>query len=91
LVTDVSALGGLTGLRTLQLGSNLISDIGGFEKLTNLEYLNLSNNSISDIGPLLNNPGIGAGDTVVLQDNPVDCADVAALRAKGVTVYSDCE
>jgi hypothetical protein len=39
---------------------------------------------------LLDNAGLGAGDRVGLQSTNVSCADVAALRAKGVTVYSDC-
>jgi hypothetical protein len=39
---------------------------------------------------LLDNTGLGAGDTVYLQFTNVSCTDVAALEAKGVTVLSDC-
>ena len=39
---------------------------------------------------LLDNTGLGAGDTVYLWSTNVRCADVAALQDKGVTVYSDC-
>jgi hypothetical protein len=39
---------------------------------------------------LLDNTGLGAGDTVDLRSTSVSCTDVAALQAKGVTVLSDC-
>jgi hypothetical protein len=39
---------------------------------------------------LLDNTGLGAGATVYLWSTNVRCADVAALQARGVTVYSDC-
>jgi hypothetical protein len=48
------------------------------------------NPNLTDIQPLLDNAGLGAGDTVYLQATSVSCTDVAALQAKGVTVQSDC-
>ena len=59
-------------------------------ELTSLRDLDLDNNSITDIQPLLDNTGLGVGDTVSLSGTSVSCADVAALEAKGVTVFSDC-
>jgi len=46
------------------------------------------NPDLTDIQPLLDNTGLGAGDTVYLQATSVSCTDVAALQAKGVTVQS---
>jgi hypothetical protein len=56
-----------------------------------LTRLELSDNpNLTDIQPLLDNTGLGAGDRVYLLSTSVSCTDVAALRAKGVTVGSDC-
>jgi internalin A len=89
-ISDISALSGLTSLTYLNLYGNSISDISALSGLTSLTNLYLYNNSISDIQPLLDNSGLGAGDTVNLWFTNVSCTDVAALQAKGVTVYSDC-
>ena len=81
----------LTNLTTLALTSNSISDISALSGLTSLRNLNLNNNrNLTDIQPLLDNAGLGVGDTVHLQSTSVSCTDVAALQAKGVTVLSDC-
>jgi hypothetical protein len=45
---------------------------------------------LSSIAALLNNAGLGTGDYVSLYGTSVSCADVTALQAKGVTVFSDC-
>jgi hypothetical protein len=59
--------------------------------LTNLTYLTLNNNQhLNDIQSLLDNTGLGAGDWVDLKSTSVNCTDVAALQAKGVSVDSDC-
>ena len=88
-ISDVSALSGLTRLRELDLTFNSISDIGPLSGLTSLMNLFLSSNSdLTDIQPLLDNAGLGAGDTVsLLNVNPaMPCAEVAQLRNKGVLV-----
>jgi len=96
-ITDLSALSGLTNLRELRLHSSFdpnpypITDISPLSGLTSLTILDLSNNTgLSNIQPLLDNTGLGAGDTVLLNNTNVNCTDVAALEAKGVTVVSDC-
>jgi hypothetical protein len=47
-----------------------------------------------DIRPLVANTGLGPGDTVALEKNPIDCqasaADIQALRSRGVHVRVDC-
>ncbi len=90
-ITDVSALVALTSLDYLSLSGNPIVDIGPLGGLTELETLYLARNlALFDIGPLLDNTGLGSGDTVDLTDTNASCADVTALRAKGVTVTSPC-
>ncbi len=55
--------------------------------LTSLTDVALPNNpGVTDFQPLLGNAGRGAGGTVDLRFTGVRCADVAALRAKGVSV-----
>ena len=90
-ITDISELSGLTSLRELLLDNNSITVISALSGLRRLRDVGLSNNSgLSNIQPLLDNIGLGAGDEVLLTSTNVNCADVAALEAKGVTVTSDC-
>ena len=90
-ITDISELSGLTSLRELLLDNNSITVISALSGLRRLRDIGLSNNSgLSNIQPLLDNIGLGAGDEVLLTSTNVNCADVAALEAKGVTVTSDC-
>ncbi len=91
-ITDLSALSGLTSLTgTLWMNGNSITDLSVLRGLRNLAVLTLHTNpDLSNIQPLLDNPGLGAGDDVLLQSTKVSCTDVHALRAKGVGVVSDC-
>jgi len=90
-ITDIGALSELTSLMTLSLRDNSITDISALSELTSLGRLFLQGNAgLSNIQPLLDNTGLGAGDTVWLSSTSVSCTDVAALEAKGVTVESDC-
>jgi hypothetical protein len=87
-VSDISVLRGMTNLEALSLSGNMITEISALSGLTRLTGLRLYNNSISHIQPLLDNTGLGAGDTVDLRSTSVGCSDVTALGAKGVTVRS---
>jgi len=93
-VMDVSALAALTDLRHLVLHGNRVSDIGVLQGMTELTFLHLNNNRVSDILPLVNNAGLGTGDRVYLQGNPLSAAScgthIPALEDRGVTVLSDC-
>lgn len=90
-ISDISVVSGFTNLRYLYAQNALITDISALSGLTALEYVGLNGNTdLTDIQPLLSNPGIGAGDNVLLAGTSVDCADVDALRAKGANVSSDC-
>ena len=71
-----------------------ITNLFGIEYCTNLTILHFEFHAITDIAPLVNNPGLGAGDEVGLEDNPLSpqaYLDIATLEARGVTVYYDAE
>ena len=90
-ITSLMGIQNLTSLGFLVLDNNSITDISALSGLTSLVGLGLNGNpNLTDIQPLLDNTGLGAGDTVFLSNTNVSCTDVAALQAKGVTVESDC-
>lgn len=90
-ISDIGALAGTRGLVNLQLERSSITDLSALGGLPDLYKLNLLGNlELSDIQPLLENPGLGAGDVVNLAATRVACEDVAALQAKGVQVSSRC-
>jgi len=89
-IEDISHLADLTKLTWLYVNNNDLSDISSLTGLTRLIRVQLSHNSISDIEPLVDNTGLGEGDTVWLEGNPLSAeADdhIDDLRARGVTVY----
>ena len=90
---SISVLSNLTNLTKLYLGNNRISDISALSNLTNLTVLRLFDNSISDISPLVANTGLGAGDLVDVERNPLSSASInthiPALQRRGVTVEFD--
>jgi len=89
-ITDVSALRRLTSLTELRINGNQITDVSALKVLTSLAGLDLRfNPELSDIQPLLDNPGLGAGDRVELRFTRVSCSDAALLEAKGVMVHNE--
>ena len=92
-IRDISPLSSLTSLTTLYLSGNQISDLSPLSGLTSLTYLYLNSNQISDIKSLVNNPGIGPGDYVHLEGNPLNSSSIntwiPALEWRGVNVYWD--
>ena len=90
-MSDISALSGLTSLTNLWIARNSISDISVLSGLTSLRELNLNDNLIVDAKPLVDNTGLGSGDTVKLRRNPLSAQSVnthiPAVRARGATVY----
>ena len=86
-IGDLGGIESLTSLRGLYLPSNSIIDISALSGLTSLSSLRLDNNpDLTGIQPLLANTGLGTGDGVNLWNTNVNCTDVTALEAKGVTV-----
>ena len=92
-ISDISAVSGLTNLTELYLWDNSISDISVVSGLTELTSLNLGSNSISDISPLVANTGLGSGDEVFVQRNPLSYLSIhthiPTLQSRGVTVEFD--
>ncbi|MFZ5979469.1 MAG: leucine-rich repeat domain-containing protein [Candidatus Zixiibacteriota bacterium] len=90
-IADLTPLAGLTALTFMDLQENQVVDVSPLSGLSGLTSVNLSYNCIRDINPLVNNMGFGAGDHVVLNQNPLDhesiMTHIAALRARGVDVF----
>ena len=93
-VTDVERLRGMTALTTLRLQENYgLRDISPLSALTSLTFLDLDATGVEDIQPLVDNSGLGSGDTVSLDDVPTLNDDApghfATLRGRGVTVWEN--
>ena len=92
-ITDISAVSGLTNLTELHLEDNSITDISAVSGLTNLTKLSIWGNNISDISPLVANTGLGRGDEVLVQRNPLSYVSInthiPTLQRRGVTVEFD--
>ena len=91
-ITDILPLASLTNLTNLHLAYNAVTDISPLMGLTNLQELALENNAISDLAPLVANMGLGRGDKLVVDDNPLSDISInthiPALEARGVRVGS---
>ena len=86
-ITDISPLSGLANLTIVGLVNNSITDISALRELTNLSALRLqSNPDLRIVQPLLDNPGVGAGDRIGLGGTDVRCADLTVLAANLVNV-----
>jgi len=92
-ISDITPLSGLGTLEQLYLDMNSIEDIGALVNLSNLSRVSLQNNQISDIQPLVNNSGIGSGDIIWLNGNPLSTTSsrerIPLLEERGVTVHHD--
>ena len=91
-ITDISPLATLTNLTDLNLVSNAIADISPLAGLTNLKELWLENNAILDLSPLVGNIGLGRGDQLVVDGNPLSDISInthiPTLEDRGVRVGS---
>ena len=89
-IDDLTSLANLKNLEELYLSYNQITDVTPLTRLTNLQRLGLDDNQIEDLSPLVANPGLGEGDRVYLENNPLsDQAlneHIPALKARGVRV-----
>ena len=92
-ILDISAVANLPHLTWLNLWGNSVSDISAVAGLTNLKDLYLGGNNISDISPLAANTGLGSGDTVNVQSNPLSYQSIhthiPTLQSRGVIVEFD--
>jgi hypothetical protein len=94
-LTDTTPLAPLSHLTDVDLNGNQIQDLSALSALPGLRSLNLSFTQITDLAPLVANLALGYGTAVSITHNPVlDCAaqggNIATLRARGVTVDTDC-
>jgi hypothetical protein len=91
---DTAPLGPLSLLTDVDIDSNQIQDISSLSALANLRSLDLSGNQITDLSPLVANASLGYGTGIAIGGNPIDCAaqaqNIATLRARGVTLTTDC-
>ncbi|WP_236860144.1 6-bladed beta-propeller [Candidatus Formimonas warabiya] len=92
-ITNLSGLEHCTVLTELNLSDNQISDLSVLAGLTALFSVNLQHNRIKDITPLVENAGLGAGDTADITYNHLDLGagspDLTAiqvLQGRGVDV-----
>ena len=87
-ISNISAISGLTKLTDFELNGNNISNISPVSGLTNLAWLGLAGNSISDLSPLVSNMGLGEGDFVSVEVNPLSYASIhvsiPTLQGRGV-------
>ena len=92
-ISDLSPLAGLTKLTRLALSNNSVSDLSPLAGLTSLRWMRLAGNNISDLSPLVTNTGLGDGDELDVQGNPLNYASIKThipnLRSRGVTVEFD--
>ena len=89
-ISDISSLANLTNLTELYFDANQISDVSSLANLTNLTMLRLGYNQINNINPLVQNEGLGPGDAVWLDGNPLSSDSIniyiPQLEARGVGV-----
>ena len=94
-ISDLTPLAGLGALSVLWFSNNQIADLEPLAGLPDLSYLSLSNNQIVDLDPLVRNPGVGAGDTVDVRQNPIDCPsqmeNIHELRGRVAWFGVDCQ
>jgi hypothetical protein len=94
-LTDTTALAPLSHLVDVELSGNQIQDISSLSALPGLRSLDLSGNPITDLSPLVANLALGYGTAISITNDPaLDCAaqqgNIATLRARGVSVDTDC-
>ncbi len=79
----------LEGLTTLDASGQEIEFLNGIEYCSALTSLDLSDNDIEEILPLVQNAGLGTGDSVLLGYNPLNSAAtgyISQLTDRGVNV-----
>ena len=90
-ISDLAPLARLTSLTDLRLFRNNVSELTPLVGLTELTQLWLTDNNVSDLSPLVANVGLGTGDLVNVEDNPLSRASIEThgpvLRNRGVTIH----
>ncbi len=94
-ITDLSGIKYCVNLTYLDLMGNQITDLSPFAALTDLTQLALWRHQISDIAALVDNSGLGGGDTVVwlysnnldLSEGSEDLENIRQLEERRVEVF----
>ena len=90
-IEELKPLARVSALTRLVLWDNNVSNLTPLTNLTELNTLWLTHNNVSDLSPLVANSGLGSGDLVNVEDNPLSRASIEvhgpALRKRGVTVH----
>jgi Leucine-rich repeat (LRR) protein len=93
-IVDISPLAFLTKLDELSLNGNQVFDVSPLSALPQLSLLDLTGNEIQNLSPLAQNQGLGDGDLVGVQQNPLSCSSaydsISQLTSRGVDVSTDC-
>ena len=91
---SIDVLQELTALYYLHLSDTGLGDLDPLSGLTVLHTLFIVDNHVDDLAPLVANEGLGTGDVIHAGGNPIDCVNqaehIATLKARGVTVNTDC-
>jgi Leucine-rich repeat (LRR) protein len=95
-ITDISPLASLENLTILCLQGNEVNEISAISHLSNLIDLRLTQNRVDDISPLLENSGLGQGDSILVGGNNLelrkgseDMENIETLETRGITVSLD--
>lgn len=86
---NLTTVASMSHLQKLGLASTGLTDVAPLSALTELSELWLDDNAISSLAPLVQNPGIGAGDVIHLGyyfPCDADQADLAQLTDRGVVI-----
>ena len=84
-IANLTGLEYRTGLHYFYLHLNHISAISAIANLANLTVLYLQINRISDIGPWVQNEGLGTGNLVNVQVNPLIVVDTRDSMSRDST------
>ena len=102
LITDITTnnpFASLVNLVTLDLSENQIRDSNAFSTLENLDFISLKSNRICELASLValtelgESLGITAGDSVILDDNPLNNTEalnqISQLEATGAFISTN--
>ena len=88
LITSIAPLQALTRIGDLDVSYNRISDAGPISGLHTLTAFAIRNNLLSSLKPLVDNSGLGSGDSINIQQNCLSESDpdIKTLKDRGARV-----
>ena len=89
-VGDISVVSNFLALTVLRFNDNQVADISSLRSLGGLREVTMSGNQVEDLAALVENQGVGLGDTVNVTGNPLGeealYVQIPELRNRGVVV-----